>query len=394
VNTISKKHTLATLIFLSIGINMLFAVTRPVAVLNKVVGEVKIDMVLEPGWQAASLGGKLANGDKLETGSASFSSIMFLDRSMIKVRENTKFTVKSKRTVKRELETDINVAVGEMNVKTTTGSKFKIQTPTSVASVKGTEFNLMVEKDGTTHLTVLEGTVEFMNELGVILATEMTSSVSRAGVSPSNPISVPKKAVPSWQKKTKEAWKLKLSPDKPGGKDIGKPFNIKINAKDSGGNNALDYSEEVTISAKDGIQVSGDGGQSWSSEVSVKLNKGKGVLKAKGIEIGKRVVVVTGENSSPGKLVVNMKRSKEAMNKINSKASKALGKIAPNLANKISGKTLKGSSISKGSGNTEDVFDQLLNGLMQLSGEPQVVENPDGSVKVIMKVKPSEGNGD
>ena len=50
--------------------------------------------------------------------------------------------------------------------------------------------------------------------------------------------------------------------------------------------------------------------------------------------------------------------------------------------------------ISKGSGNTEDVFDQLLNGLLQLSGTPEVVENPDGSVKVIMKVKPSEGNGD
>ena len=89
-----------------------------------------------------------------------------------------------------------------------------------------------------------------------------------------------------------------------------------------------------------------------------------------------------------------MKRSKEAMNKINSKASKALGKIAPDLVDKISGKTLKGSSISKGSGNTEDVFDQLLNGLMQLSGDPQVVENPDGSVKVILKVKPSEDSGD
>ena len=136
---------LIPLIFLSIGINVMFAVTRPVAVLNKVIGEVKIDMVTNPGWQAASIGGKLANGDKLETGTASFGSIMFLDRSMIKVRENTKFTVKSKRTVKRELETDINVAVGEMNIKTTTGSKFKIQTPTSVASVKGTELNLMVE---------------------------------------------------------------------------------------------------------------------------------------------------------------------------------------------------------------------------------------------------------
>ena len=394
MNKISKNHMLSPLIFLSIGINVMFAVTRPVAVLNKVIGEVKIDMVTNPGWQAALIGGKLANGDKLETGTASFGSIMFLDRSMIKVRENTKFTVKSKRTVKRELETDINVVVGEMNIKTTTGSKFKIQTPTSVASVKGTELNLRVEKDGTTHLTVLEGTVEFMNELGVILATEMTTSVSRAGESPSQPISVPQKAVPSWQKKTKEEWKLKLSPDKPGGKDIGEPFNIQINAKDSEGNNALDYGGEVTIAGKDGVQVSGDGGQSWVSEVSIKMNKGKGVLKAKGTEVGKRVVVVTGENASPGKLVVNMKRSKEAMNKINSKASKALGKIAPDLANKISGKTLKGSSISKGSGNTEDVFDQLLNGLMQLSGEPQVVENPDGSVKVIMKVKPSEGNGD
>jgi len=226
------------------------------------------------------------------------------------------------------------------------------------------------------------------------LATEMTTSVSRSGESPSQPISVPQKAVPSWQKKTKEEWKLKLSPDKPGGKDIGEPFNIQINAKDEDGNNALNYSEEVVVAGKDGVQVSSDGGQSWSSEVSVKINKGKGVLKAKGVEVGKRVVVVTGKNASPGKLVVNMKRSKEAMNKINSKASKALGKIAPGLVDKISGKTLKGSSISKGSGNTEDVFDQLLNGLMQLSGDPQVVENPDGSVKVILKVKPSEGSGD
>ncbi len=373
---------------------MLFGTTRPVAVLNKVIGEVKIEMISDPGWQAASLGGKLANGDKLETGAASFGSIMFLDRSMIKVRENTKFTVKSKRTVKRELETEINVAVGEMNVKTTTGSKFKIQTPTSVASVKGTEFNLMVEKDGTTHLTVLEGTVEFMNELGVILATEMTTSISKAGESPSSPIAVPQTAVPKWQKKTKEEWKLKMSPDKPGGKDIGKPFNIQINAKDSDGNNALDFSEEVNVSGKDGIELSTDGGNSWSSEASVKMNKGKGVLKAKGTEVGKRVVVVSGENASPGKLVMNLKRSKETMNKINSKAAKALGKIAPGLADKISGKTLKGSSISKGSGNTEDVFDQLLNGIMQLSGDPEIVENPDGSIKVIMKVKPSEGNGD
>ena len=61
---------------------------------------------------------------------------------------------------------------------------------------------------------------------------------------------------------------------------------------------------------------------------------------------------------------------------------------------KISGKKLKGSTISQGSGNADDVFEQLINGLMQLSGTPEVVESPDGSVKVIMKVKPSQESGD
>ena len=65
-------------IFFIICPNVIFGVTRPVAVLNKIIGEVKIDMVAEPGWQAASLGGKLANGDKLETGSASFVQSCFL----------------------------------------------------------------------------------------------------------------------------------------------------------------------------------------------------------------------------------------------------------------------------------------------------------------------------
>ncbi len=384
-----KKSFLFFFIFFSI----LLSATRPVAVLNKVVGDVKIDMVETPGWQAAFLGGKLGDGDKLETGTASFGSVMFLDRSMIKIRENTKFTVKSKRTVKRELETDINVAVGEMHVQATTGSKIKIQTPTSVASVKGTEFNLKVDQDGTTHLTVLEGTVEFMNELGVILATEMTTSIAKAGESPSSPIAVPQAAVPKWQKKTLEDWKLKMSPDKPGGKDVGKPFNIQINSLDSKGNNALDYSEEVSVEGKDGVELSTDGGNSWSSEVSVKMNKGRGVLKAKGVEVGKKIVIVSGENASPGKLVVNMKRSKEAMKKIKSKAEKTQTKIAPGLAEKISGKSFKGSSISKGAGNTEDIFEQLLNGVMELSGTPEIEEREDGSVKVIMKVKPTKGSG-
>ena len=164
--------------------------TRPVAVMSKIIGDVKVDPVTQPGWKSAEWGEKLFNGDKLKTGQESFSSIMFLDRSLVKIRENSKFTIKSKRTIKRELNTEINLKVGELNLKATKGSKFKIQTPTSVASVKGTELNLLVKDDGTTILTVIEGTVAFLNEMGEILATEMTTSIASVGESPSIPITI------------------------------------------------------------------------------------------------------------------------------------------------------------------------------------------------------------
>ena len=133
-----------------------FSATRPVAVMSKIIGDVKVDPVTDPGWRSATWGGKLFDGDQLQTGEASFSSIMFLDRSLVKIRANSKFTIKSKRTVKRELDTEINMKVGELNLTATKGSKFKIHTPTSVASVKGTELNLLVNEDGTSVLTVIE----------------------------------------------------------------------------------------------------------------------------------------------------------------------------------------------------------------------------------------------
>ena len=76
--------------------------TRPVAVMSKIIGDVKVDLVTQPGWKSAEWGEKLFNGDKLKTGQESFSSIIFLDRSLVKIRENSKFTIKSKRTIKRD----------------------------------------------------------------------------------------------------------------------------------------------------------------------------------------------------------------------------------------------------------------------------------------------------
>ena len=367
--------------------------TRPVAVMSKIIGDVKVDLVTQPGWKSAEWGEKLFNGDKLKTGQESFSSIIFLDRSLVKIRENSKFTIKSKRTIKRELDTEINLKVGELNLKVSKGSKFKIQTPTSVASVKGTELNLLVRDDGTTILTVIEGTVAFLNEMGEILATEMTTSIASVGESPSIPITIEKKALPTWGKKVKEDWKLNLIPDKPGKKDVGEPFNIQISVEDSKeGKTGLGFNQEVNLySSGAGFVFSVDGGQSWASTAVLKLNKGKGIIKGKGISFGKTSLTVSGGNSIPGKLTVSLKRSKKAMSKIEGRASAAIKKIDPELAEKLAGKKMKSSKITKGAGSVESVLEAIESGQLEVTSK-EIIENPDGTVQVILKVK-SIGRG-
>mgnify|MGYP000591936887 CR=1 FL=1 len=127
MNNQSLKNCILILIMSLSVVSIGQSSARPVAVMSKIIGDVKVDPVTQPGWKSAEWGEKLFNGDKLKTGQESFSSIMFLDRSLVKIRENSKFTIKSKRTIKRELNTEINLKVGELNLKATKGSKFKMR---------------------------------------------------------------------------------------------------------------------------------------------------------------------------------------------------------------------------------------------------------------------------
>ena len=366
-----------------------FSATRPVAVMSKVIGDVKVDPVTDPGWRSATWGGKLFDGDQLQTGEASFSSIMFLDRSLVKIRANSKFTIKSKRTVKRELDTEINMKVGELNLTATKGSQFKIHTPTSVASVKGTELNLLVNEDGTSVLTVIEGTVVFMNEMGEVLATEMTTSISSANEAPSEPKEIQKNELPTWVGKVKEEWRLNLSPDKPGGKDVGKPFNLQITVEDAkDGKMSLDYNNEVNLSSSGAEFVfSVDGGQNWTPDAVVKLTKGRGVIKGKSIASGKSTLAVSGGSSSPGELSISTKQQETSK----TKTEQALEKVDPGLTETLAGKRIMASWVSKGTGSFESIIEAINSGTMEVTSK-DVIENPDGTIRVILRVNFVEGS--
>ena len=103
-------------------------------------------------------GASIRNGDQIKVRENSFAAIIYLDdRSTLKVRENTIFSfmdTQNSRTVDIEKGTLLNDIKKEGRTK-----DYRIQTPVSVASVKGTEFAAIVSQTGVDQFICKEGRI-------------------------------------------------------------------------------------------------------------------------------------------------------------------------------------------------------------------------------------------
>ena len=112
--------------------------------------------------ERAKIGLPISNGDEIKVGERSFGAIIYIDdRSVIKIRENTKFAfmdTRNSRTVELEYGTLLNDVKKENRTKT-----YRIQTPVSVASVKGTQFAAIVSQSGVDQFICKEGLFEVLN---------------------------------------------------------------------------------------------------------------------------------------------------------------------------------------------------------------------------------------
>lgn len=112
--------------------------------------------------ERAKIGLPISNGDEIKVGERSFGAVIYVDdRSVIKIRENTKFAfmdTRNSRTVELEYGTLLNDVKKENRTKT-----YRIQTPVSVASVKGTQFAAIVSQAGVDQFICKEGLFEVLN---------------------------------------------------------------------------------------------------------------------------------------------------------------------------------------------------------------------------------------
>ena len=136
-----------------------------VALVSKVILDVK-RKELEKDWIAAKRGETLASGDMVRTGVNSLAVIKFKDNSLVRIREQSELTVTGNASG-RAFSKTVNLtrgAVGFNIKKQETGEEFSFRSPTSVASIRGTE-GLYIATALEDLLTVLEGMIRFQNRL-------------------------------------------------------------------------------------------------------------------------------------------------------------------------------------------------------------------------------------
>ena len=153
---------------------------KVVAAISTMKGLVTVKPAGSRKYIPAYKGQMLKNGEWVKTKEGVFVAIVFLDGSNIKIQQKTEVKITSYRMTAKDLKTNLEMSKGQAwsdVAEQGAGGEFTITTPTAVASVKGTEFDLEYDiEKGETTLIVLAGEVEFAGELGTILAGAMESS--------------------------------------------------------------------------------------------------------------------------------------------------------------------------------------------------------------------------
>lgn len=143
------------------------AADKSIALTMKVTGDVQIRKAGSDKKEPLKFGTPLDDGDWIRTGDNGTVTIIFSDdKSLITLQPRTEVVVGGKRDAQANIAKRVSMDVGQLFAKVERQrGTLEIATPTSVASVKGTEFWVVVFPDGTTEVITLEGLVELMNNI-------------------------------------------------------------------------------------------------------------------------------------------------------------------------------------------------------------------------------------
>ena len=148
----------------------------------------KAEVMRDGRWQELNPGGMLEAGEVVQTGDGSRLAIQLADGPQIKLNANSRLELKDKGGIAPVSTSVVQIILrlikGEIHGKTDRGSLLEIRTMPATAIIRGTEFNLAVDRPDSARLAVLEGLVEFANPQGSVRVAAGEQATAKVGEAP------------------------------------------------------------------------------------------------------------------------------------------------------------------------------------------------------------------
>ena len=142
---------------------------------------------------------QLYEGDVLRTEAASRAVLTIQEGIEVALNENTILKLLYRWEKANGITQILRLKQGEIWVKTGPGPKpLEVETPVATAAVRETEFNIKVQDDGQTTLTVIQGTVEFGTAFGTCPIRTSTISYGVRGKRCTKPEQVDVQPARAW----------------------------------------------------------------------------------------------------------------------------------------------------------------------------------------------------
>ena len=136
-------------------------------------------------WQPARPAQALGTGDFVRTRQAAKMALLFADDTQLRLHQNTVLQVKGVASPAQPVTT-LLLSAGRAWTQTRRpdGSRLNLETPAATAAIRGTDWDIAVDDDGRTLLTVLSGTVEFGNAQGQVSVSANEAAMAEVGKAP------------------------------------------------------------------------------------------------------------------------------------------------------------------------------------------------------------------
>ena len=272
-------------------------------------------------WKTAKRFDALYQDYQLRTETGNKAMILYNNSgSRVLINENTQIEIQAQAaaTGSKPTKERTKIIMGEIYSRIKPGKSYEVETPSSVASVRGTEFDSKynIQTDEAIYL-VLESSIELMNQLGSVIVQQMQMSTVKLGQKPDDPTTLTKenaRKLTNWTNGVQPKWLLNMVPEGGADHETGSEFTIGLavfDVKSAMLDNTASFDLKSFTASSNNIEFSTDNGKTWTATPVVRVVNGLASLRARVKAEGSVEISAAATDAEPAVVTINVTKAKD-----------------------------------------------------------------------------------